>query len=159
MSTQMCTYLQSAPTDLNPVSQGEGKRMTRFHTCNVGVWTEIKRTIVVSWRVGTVGGNVPTDPVGKIEEVYHVLRDCTVVLFERCRVEAVIVVRDSKTLNVRRPDCGIVAVHVERERGEGVTIGAPGVPATISRTAGGTPKSAVWAAPCCKDGRSTPNAK
>lgn len=41
-----------------------------IHTCNFRVWTEIKGTIVVSGRVGAVGGNIPPD-LGEIEAIDH----------------------------------------------------------------------------------------
>ena len=93
------------------------------HTCNFGVWAEIKWTIVVSRRVGTVGRNVLPDLAGEVEVVHHVLRDGTVVQFEGGGVEALIVVRNSKTLDVRWPNSGIVEAavsHIARGRGDGV---------------------------------------
>lgn len=75
MSARASTYLRSAPTGLNErktVSQacvGGGE----IRTCDFGVWTEIKRTVVVFGRAGTVGSNVLLDLTCEIEVVYHVL--------------------------------------------------------------------------------------
>ena len=117
--------------------------MDRIPTCNFGVRTEIKRAIVVSRRVCTVGGEVlPDSPLGEIQEVYHVLGDCAVVQFEGGGVETLIVVRDGKALDVRRPNPGIVYTvvgHMVRGRGNGGRDGFAMGASDISQTAGGTP--------------------
>ena len=67
------TYLRSGLAGLNrraTVRKEENPIGDEIHTCNFGVWTEIKGTIVVSGRVGAVGGNIPPD-LGEIEAIDH----------------------------------------------------------------------------------------
>lgn len=126
----------------------------KHHTCNVRVRTEIEWTVVVSGRVGTVGSNVLPNLESEIEVVHHVLRDCTIVLFEEVVMEAILSVRNGKTLDVRRPYCGRVAAavsHVARGGGNGggdrSLMNAKDYKPSGRRNA----DSAGWADPCRKN--------
>ena len=108
--------MQSAPAGLNRgvhLVKVREQAEDKVHTCNIGVRTEIKRTIVVSGRVGTVGRNILPDFPGEIEVGDHVLRDRTVVQFEGLGVEPIVVVRESEALDVGRVDLDVTVVsHV-----------------------------------------------
>ena len=74
----VCTHLRSAPAGLSvedPVSK-KGQLMLmdgEVHTGDIGVRTEIKGTVVVFGRAGTVGRDVLPDFLGEIEVVDQVL--------------------------------------------------------------------------------------
>jgi len=92
----------------------------KIRTCNFGIRTEIKRTIVVFGWVGTVGPHILPDFPGEIEVVDHVWRNCTVVQFIGGGVVPSLA-RVDKTIDVGRVDLDIAATvvvsHVARGGG------------------------------------------
>ena len=53
----------------------------KIHTCDLRVWTEIKRAIIVSGWAGTVRLDVLGN-FGEVEVIHHGVRDCAVIQLE-----------------------------------------------------------------------------
>ena len=111
-----------------------------MHTSSIGVRTKIKGTIVVFRWPGTVCRNILPNLLGEVEVVNHVLRDRAIVVDEGGRVEAHIVIRESKAFYVGREDFLVGSVSHAARGGEGLGSEVR-LPMGYKSKAGGTPRS------------------